>query len=51
MTARYFKCKENTIILMDDLIDILCLRNQKVSALVKNLTNQATHLLRVRLSN
>ena len=37
MTARNFKCKENIVVLMDDLIDILCLRNQRGSAMVKNL--------------
>jgi len=49
MTDRYFKYKENTIILMDDLIDILCLRNQRGSAMVKNLENQATPILRAQL--
>ena len=51
MTATQFKCKENIIILMGDLNDILCFRHQMGYELVKNLTNQATHLLRARLSN
>ena len=42
MMARYFKYKENSIILMGDLNDILYFRNQRGSTLVKNLTNQAT---------
>jgi len=50
MTARHFKYKENTIILMGDINDIFYFQNQTSFISVKNLTNQATPLLRARLS-